>query len=465
MKAAFLRLGISLVGAFTLRAQETAGADVVQMEPFNVTAYGGKIPLIDGFTGKDYAGSNEVVLKFAASFNKLLVGYHKKLVLDEIQHMRFRLKLGKEFEREMGKLSEAFGFGTFALDESTWLRRERAIVTRLFREPFFKIKALVVWDLDRLNQLAPNRPSSKYAADIRHNPETGKWERRVTARWDVSFFNNPGNLSNQFTTEKLQGLNLDTHRGFHFIERGLPVHVPPNAFHEVKLMYPIFYSEREAGEKELAYLQRTFVANLIFIYDPFSWMARRETRFRGGYMADCLGHIQAQRIHVDDRDWFDPVFARFLSDVITIKLQGIEEIYALHRVTKRLGESPRALGVGLDLLNWNKGEKREATDRPEEEIRISPRSPGGFRYVMIDAYQRFGESLVERIRNQLLSQKETRQKINGQAMLSGIIEALSGLPYEEFARRAKITQEAHLARDTGGRPILRPSASANPGND
>jgi hypothetical protein len=456
MKAAFLCLGISLAGAFTLRAQETAGADVVQMEPFNVTAYGGKIPLIDGFTGKDYAGSNEVVLKFAASFNKLLVGYHKKLVLDEIQHMRFRLKLGKEFEREMGKLSEAFGFGAFALDESTWLRRERSIVTRLFREPFFKIKALVVWDLDRLNQLAPNRPSSKYAVDIRHNPETGKWERRVTARWDVSFFNNSANLSSQFTTEKLQGLNLDTHRGFHFIERGLPVHVPPNAFHEVKLTYPIFYSEREAGEKELAYLQRTFVANLIFIYDPFSWMARRETRFRGGYMADCLGHIQAQRISVDDREWFDPVFARFLSDVITIRLQGIEEIYGLHRVTKRLGESPRALGVGLDLLNWNKGEKREATDRPEEEIRISPRSPGGFRYVMIDAYQRFGDPLVEKIRSELLTRKETRERVNGEAMLRRIIEEFSGLPYEDFARQAKHTQEAALARHPVEHPILRP---------
>jgi hypothetical protein len=463
VKFALVVLAFAVALPFTLRAEQAAGDDVVTMEPFNVTAYGGRIRIIDGFTGKDYAGSNDVVLNFAASFNKLLTGYHKKLVLDEIEHMRFRLKLGKDFEREMGRINAAFGFGGFALDDSTWLRRERAIITRLIREPFFKIKALVVWDVDRLNQLAPNRPSSKYAADIRFDPETRRWERRITARWDVSFFRDPANPRNQFVTEKLQGLNLDTHRGFHFIEQGLPVHVPSNAFHEVSLTYPIFYSEREAGEKELAYLQRTFVANLIFIYDPFSWVARRETRFRGGYIGDCVAHIQAQRIHVDDREWFDPVFARFLSDVITIRLQGVEEIYALHRVTKRLGESPRALGLGLDLLNWNKGEKRDAPDRPEESVRISPRGPGGFRYVLIDAYQRFGDALVDRIRSELVARKERREKGSGEAMLRGIIEELSAVPYDEFARRAKAAQEEALARQAVEHPILRSRPAAGPG--
>jgi hypothetical protein len=373
--------------------------------------------------------------------------------------MRFRLKLGKDFEREMGRLNAEFGFGAFALDESTWLRRERAIVLRLIREPFFKIKALIVWDLDRLNELAPNRPTSKYAADIRFDAASRRWERRITARWDVSFSRDPANLRGQFQTEKLQGLNLDTHRGFHFIERGLPVDVPSGAFHEVGLTYPIFYSERGAGDKELEYLQRTFVANLVFIYDPFSWMARRETRFRGGYIADCVEHIRAQRIPVSDRDWFDPVFARFLSDVITIKLQGVGEIYALHRASKRLGESPRALGLGLDLLNWNRGEKREAPDRPEEPIRISARGPGGFRYVLIDAYQRHGDLLVERIRGEFRARREAGEKGSGEAMLVKVIEELSGLPYDEFARRAKLAQEEALARQPAESPILRARAA------
>jgi hypothetical protein len=451
-------LGLGLAALLPLRAAEPSGDEVVKMEPFNVTAYGGKIPIIDGFTGKDYKGNNDVVFNFAASFNKLLLGYHKKLVGDEIKHMQFRLQLGKDFEREMGQLSAAFGFGRFTLDHSTWLRRERAIITRLIREPFFKIKALIVWDLDRLQSMAPHRPDSKYAADIRYNAQTQHWERRITARWDVFFTQDARNLGSSFATDKTQGLNLDTLRGFHYIERGLPLQVPSTAFQEVKLTYPIFYSDRQAGEKELTHLQQTLVANLHFIYDPFSWVARRDTRFRGGFGPECLEHIQAQRLYVEDRDWFDPVFARFLSDIITLKLQGAGEIYALHMLSKRLSESPRALGLGLDLLNWNKGENREASDKPEAEARIHLKSPGGFRFVLIDAYQRFGDQLTEKIKNELRARKESRQKMNGQALLSQIIAELAGLPFDEFAQRAKEIQEAQLARHR----ITRPSAPPPP---
>lgn len=441
-----LALGLSLLALPARPAQEPAADEVVRMEPFNVKAYKGKIPILDGFTGKEYTGSNDVVFNFAGTFNKLLLGYHQKLVLDEVKHLQFRLKLGREFEREMGTLLSSFGLGGFTLDQSTWLRRERAIITRLIREPFFKIQALVVWDLDRLRPLAPGKPDSKYAGDIRYNPDAGRWERRITARWDVFFLNNPRNSHSTFATDKMQGLNLDTHRGFHYIERGLPVDVPPGAFKEVRLTYPIFFSDQHAGEKELRYLQETFIANLHFIYDPFSWMARRETRFRGGYSQDCLDHLRAQRLYVDDRDWFDVVFSRYLSDVVTIKLQGADEIYALHLVNKRLGESPRTLGLGLDLLNWNKGEKREAVDRPEAVARISPATPAGFRFVMIDAHQRFGERLLEKIGSRLRAQKEQRQRVNGRTMLEEILAELSGLPYAEFAQRARETQEAHLAR-------------------
>lgn len=441
-------------------AEEPPADEVVKLDAFNVTAYRGKIPIIDGFTGKEYRGDNDVVFNFAQSFNKLLLGYHKKLVLDEVKHLQFRVKLGKEFEREMAQLTASFGFDRFALDNSTWLSRERAIITRLVREPFFKIKALVAWDIDRLNQMAPKTPESKFAADIHYDAEARRWERRITDRWDVTFINNPrSKWGGSFATEKTQGLNLDTQKGFHFIERGLPVHVPSTAFQEVKLTFPIFYSDQHAGEKELRYLQDTFIANLYYIYDPFSWVARRDTRFRGGFSQDCLEHIKAQRIYVDDREWFDAVFSRFLSDVVTIKLQGVEEIYALHMLSKRLSESPRTLGVGLDLLNWNNGEKRQAIDKPEAEARISPSSSGGFRFVLIDAYQRFGDSLVEKIRGRLLAQKESRQRINGQAMLKQVIAEFGGLPYEEFAERARATQEANLAEHKLVKPGIGPATA------
>jgi len=439
-------LGLVQLVALWFGPQAMASDDVIKMEPFNVTAYSGKIPLIDGFTGRDYEGSNPVALKFAQTSNQLLIGYHKKLVLDEIKHLQTRIKLGKDFEEEMNRLSASFGFGPFALDQAAWLQKERAIITRLIREPFFKIKALVAWDLDRLNKIAPHRPESKHATDLRYDPGAGRWERRMTDRWDVIFSSHEKKLGRSFATEKLQGLNLDTNRGFHFIEKGLPGRVPATAFQEVKLTYPFFFSETPTGVTELRYLQETFTANLTYIYDPFSWVARRDTRFRGGFSQECLEHVQAQRILVSDRDWFDAVLARFFSDIVTIKLEGADEIYALHMLKKRLGESPRALGLGLDLLNWNKGEKREAIDQLEAEARINPTNPSGFRFLLIDAYQRAGEPLVEKIRGRLLAQKSSREKINGRALLTESIAEILEIRFEAFAQRAKIDQEAQLAR-------------------
>ncbi|MCX6873776.1 MAG: hypothetical protein NTW21_08205 [Verrucomicrobia bacterium] len=78
IKPVLFVLGLTLTVPFTLRAEDAAGDEVVKMEPFNVTAYGGKIPIVDGFTGKDYTGNNDVVFNFAGSFNRLLLGYHPK---------------------------------------------------------------------------------------------------------------------------------------------------------------------------------------------------------------------------------------------------------------------------------------------------------------------------------------------------------------------------------------------------
>ncbi len=43
---------LTLMAALTIRAQDSAGDEVVTMEAFNVTAYHRKIPIIDGFTAK-----------------------------------------------------------------------------------------------------------------------------------------------------------------------------------------------------------------------------------------------------------------------------------------------------------------------------------------------------------------------------------------------------------------------------
>lgn len=423
-----------------LRAQETEGK-VIKLEPFNVRAYSGKIRLVDGFTGRDYEGANDVVMEFARSFNKLLLGFHKKLVHDEVRHLEMRDKFGKDFEREMRQLAGSFGFAKFSLDDRTWLARERSIITRLVRAPFFEIEALVVWDLDRLKENAPSKPKTPYAADIRYDAASGRWERRMMAKWAVYFYRPD---EGDFYTEKQQGLNLETLRGFHMIDNGLPVDVPPEAFKKVGLTYPIFFSVDDLGAPAVRRLQEQFIANLHFIYDPFSWVNRRNLRFRGGFAQECLDLVQKQKLPIDDRKWFDPVLSRFFSDVITIKLLTAREIYSFHMQQKRLGESPRSLGVGLDLLNWNPDEQRAAKDVPEAPAQIALEPPSGFRFVMIDAYQRHGDALIDRLRTRLVELKNRPQPVNGNQLLRETIEQVSGLPFAEFAARAKATQEANL---------------------
>ncbi len=424
--------------------QEFLGDDALMMDAFNVTAYGGEIPIIDGLTGKKYQGDNQVVFDFALSFNKLLLGYHKKLVVDEYKHMNFRLKLGDSFEAEMNKIGGPFGFKAFKLDRSEWMTREKAIVSRLINKPFFRINSLIAWDIEKLNEMAPEKPKTKFSDDINFDLETHTWERRVTARWNVFFYRN-SNLNRAFTTHKDQGLNLDTGRGFHLIDFPLPGNIPAHAFKDVKLTYPIFYSDAKITEEELLRLQQTFVENLFYIYDPFSWMARRDTRFRGGFQTECQEYIEKQKIYVNDRQWFDSVFSRFLSDVVTMRLQGAQEIYDLHMVGKRFGESPSILGAGLDLMNWNPKEKREAQDKPEALVKLHHNNGWGFRYVMIDAYQQFGNKLLNEIHAKVVLAAKSKQKFDGKKSIQNILADLSGMSFNEYGKQATKRQEAHLA--------------------
>ena len=426
-----------------LSAQDAAESPVFKMEPFNVRAYSGKIRIVDGFTGKDYEGTHVVVTEFARSFNKILLGFHKKLVHDEVKHLEMRYQLGRDFEREVNQLSSTFGFGEFALDNRTWLTRERSILTRLVREPFFEIKTIVVWDLDRLGRDPAAKPANKYARDIHYDADAQRWERRITATWEVFFARNGGE---PFHTEKRQGLNLETQCGFHFIELGLPLNVPPNAFGKVQLTYPIFFSSDATAKTDVTRLQENLVANLNYLYDPFSWVYRRHLRFRGGFIAECLSHIEEQRLPVRDREWFNPVLARFFSDVALVKLQGAREIYAYHLQQKRFSESPNTLGLGLDLLNWNDDEDRTATDRPEAAVRLALEHPHGFRFVLLDAYLRHGDAFVAKVRDLLRAPTSAQRAGDGRAVFTAAIEAVSGLSYAEFAQRAKATQEEQLNR-------------------
>src|SRR5210317_287626 len=72
---------------------------VIELEPFVV--YEGLIDVVDGFTEEDYHQSNSVVDGFQETFNKILLGYHRKLLNEEYKHMVKSLEAGKEFSADL----------------------------------------------------------------------------------------------------------------------------------------------------------------------------------------------------------------------------------------------------------------------------------------------------------------------------------------------------------------------------
>ena len=416
---------------------------IFELEPFVI--YEAPIPVKDGITGDKYTGTNPIVLDFADSFNDLLLKYHKKLLIHEIEHLNFRVQDGPEFEKDLAALADSFGIKKFKVDHRDLLIKEKAILHRLNQDPFFKIDALIAWDLDQLNRMLPAKPKTKYAKDIRYNEQTGQWERRVTTEWDVKFVqrNQNGQATRWVNVHKEQGLNLDTNEGYHFIDRGLTNHVHPDAFSDVKLTYPILVSSTEPRAIQVKRLQDTLVQNLYYIYDPFSWVARRNTRFRGGFYNDLQTFFRSSTFRVRDMDWFKPVLCRFLSDVITVKRHGTKEIYSLY-AEQRFHLSPNILGTDLDLLNWNRGEKREGEHNGKTaKVWINYDSPGGARFIMLDAYMRYSNKFVDALRTNLSNLK---RKTSGKDVVRKTIEEISGVPFDVYVKNAIKAQKQMIEK-------------------
>ncbi|MCZ6673156.1 MAG: hypothetical protein O7C75_09470 [Verrucomicrobia bacterium] len=379
------------------------GGQIFELKPFVI--YEAEVDIVDGHTGEKYTGDNEVVLDFADTFNAILLGFHKKLLEYEIRHLNFRLEDGRAFEAELKELADSFGIKNFKINHDNWLRKETTIVRRLIQDPFFEIEAVVAWDLDKLNKDLPLMPRSEYAKNIRYNEKKKIWERRVTTEWKVSYrpltkdgrkyANKPVNV------QKLQGLNLDTQEGFHIVSRGLPSSVITSAFKEIKINYPIIVSSTEPRETQVKRLQQSYIQNLKYLYDPFSWMARREHRFRGGFSKNLLSHFSERRYKIEDRDWFDPVLTQFLSDVITVRRHGTKEIYSLYAYLK-FDRSRNVLGKNLDLLNWLPDEKRKGQNvRRNPKININFNSPSTARFIVLEAYMRYTDRFLNALRTKL----------------------------------------------------------------
>ena len=407
--------------------------------------YGGDIDVIDGLTGRAYHSDNAVVKAIYSSFPQIMGGMHAKLLELEARYMNFYLTQGVQHERELSALAESFGITRFSMDRSRWMVREKAILQRLHNEPFFLIKELVIWEKEYLDE---DLPDNKWAKNIRYNWETQSWERRVLTDWDVNTvqvtrWNNGKLNTNVQMVEKLQGLNLETNKGFHIITggRGLGRYVQPGDFKEVTVSYPIFVSRREDANEQIERLQKQIVENLSHLYDPFTWVARRSTRFRNAFSSELINYFRERKYRVKDRDWFDPVICHFLNDVVTVKRYGLREVYDIY-LTQQFANSKNVLGKDLDLLNWHEGEKREGERvNRDRKIWLNYKNTQGVRFVLLDAYLRYGDKFVDALRLELTSSKK---KVIGKGIIENVIAEVSGVPAEKYISAAIKAQRAGL---------------------
>ncbi|NDV61593.1 hypothetical protein G0Q06_03940 [Puniceicoccales bacterium CK1056] len=430
-------LVVATAGLQAAKDPDYVDPSVFELEAFVV--YAGTIDVIDGFTGEPFNEDNPVVTAFREEFNQLLEGYHWTLLRSESEFMKMRIKLDTEFATDLEELAESFGIEGFERDKAKHLKIERAIFQRLMRDPFFRIEALIVWDLDKLKRMDGRHPTSEYAKDIRFNPDRGRWERRVTTRWEVGYRQGETDWR---TVVKEQGLNLDTNKGYHFINQPLNLWVTPQAFDEVKLTYPIFFNSEEATDLQVQRLKSTFLTNLTSIYDPFSWLMRRNVRFRGGFQGQLIKAVQRNRIRVSDREWFDRVLANFLNDVITIKYRGVNEIYDLAMLQK-VPVNRNVLGQGLDLLNWNPGEERSLNYDPTKQgpVNVNFNQAEGARFILLDAYRRHPDRLIEVFREKL---NNLKKRVSGKELVKEVLQEATGYPVELYIEKASEVQEQLL---------------------
>ena len=407
--------------------------------------YGGDIDVIDGLTGQAYHSDNAVVKAIHSSFPQIMGGLHTKLLELEARYMNFYLSQGVQHDRELAALAESFGITRFSMDRSRWMVREKAILQRLDKEPFFQITELVVWEKEYLDEDLPN---NKWAKNIQFNPDTQSWERRVLTEWNVNTvqvtrWNNGQLNTNVQMVEKLQGLNLETNKGFHIMVggRGLSQHVQPGDFSEVTVSYPMIVSRKENAEEQIERLQKQIVENLSHLYDPFTWVARRSTRFRTAFSSELINYFKERKYRVKDRDWFDPVICHFLNDVVTVKRYGFKEVYDLY-LTQQFANSKNVLGKDLDLLNWHEGENRkgESVNR-DRRIWLNFDRPGGARFVMLDAYLRYGDKFIDVLREKLTSLKKRE---DGKELIQKVIAEVSNVPAEKYIPAAIKAQKAGL---------------------
>jgi hypothetical protein len=152
-------------------------------------------------------------------------------------------------------------------------------------------------------------------------------------------------------------------------------------------------------------------------------------------------YFKERKYRVNDRDWFDVTICNFLNDVVVTNRYGFEEVYDLF-VTQQFENSENALGEDLDLLNWLPNEKRKGKGiNKNKKVYIDFDQPRGGRWVLFDAYLRYGDKFLDTLRTNLTSLKK---KTSGKEVIMRTIEEVSGVPAEKYIPAAVKAQKAGI---------------------
>ena len=106
------------------------------------------------------------------------------------------------------------------------------------------------------------------------------------------------------------------------------------------------------------------------------------------------------------------------------------------------------LGVGLDLLNWNPEEERSVDYDPNENraVQVNFNNPQGARWVLVDAYRRYGMQVIDLLRDEIHSLREQKRKVSGKQLLKSVLSRITGTDADRYIKLAEKAQKEELEK-------------------
>ena len=132
---------------------------------------------------------------------------------------------------------------------------------------------------------------------------------------------------------------------------------------------------------------------------------------------------------------------------MTIKYYGAAELYD-HEMLQKIPVNRNLLGTGFDLLNWNEGENRfidyDATKN--NNVWVNFNNAGGARWVMVDAYRRYGMQILDLIRAELNTLAADKKTMPAKQLVKKVLSQVTGTKADNYIKLAEKAQKQELEK-------------------